>query len=128
MSLKRIRWNSMIIFTFFQICAGQDDQQINYSRPNFQFVASWINLRISRAFITIFSHSKVAWKRLGLLFLHWGWGWRVNLFNPVQCRVSFHVGISHLICNANQMTGFYMECNNEVNWVKANFYIQKPVN
>ena len=31
--------------------------------------------------------------------------------NPSQPSVAFHRETSHLICSANQMTGFYMECN-----------------
>ena len=29
------------------------------------------------------------------------------ILNPVQPRVAFHIETSHLICTANQMTGFY---------------------
>ena len=32
------------------------------------------------------------------------------LFNPVQPSVAFHIETRHLICNANQITGFYMKC------------------
>ena len=31
--------------------------------------------------------------------------------NPFQLNVTFYIETSHLICIANQMTGFYMECN-----------------
>ena len=30
------------------------------------------------------------------------------LFQP---NVAFHIETSHLICSANQITGFYMKCN-----------------
>ena len=42
---------------------------------------------------------KIAWK---------------NLFEP---SVPFHVETSHLICNANWITGFYMKCNTGLKWV-----------
>ena len=38
-------------------------------------------------------------------------------FNPFQPRVAFHIETSHLICIANQMTGFYMECITGLKWV-----------
>ena len=31
-------------------------------------------------------------------------------FNPVQPSAAFHIKTSHLIYNANQMTGFCMKC------------------
>ena len=37
--------------------------------------------------------------------------------NPFQSSVTFHIETSHLICNAKQMTGFYMECNTWLKWV-----------
>ena len=54
----------------------------------------------------------------------------INYFGEIadrrrQCikpSVAFHIDTSHLICNANKMTGFYMECNNERKCVKP--YIQ----
>ena len=39
--------------------------------------------------------------------------------NPFQPSVAFHTEISHLICNAKQMTGFYTECNTSMKWVKG---------
>ena len=41
---------------------------------------------------------------------------RVNSFQPSN---AFHIEISHLICHANQMTGFYMKCNTCLKWVDA---------
>ena len=39
--------------------------------------------------------------------------WRLQGgLNPFKASVVFHTDISHLICFANQMTGFYMKCNN----------------
>ena len=35
-------------------------------------------------------------------------------FNTNQPSVAFPKEISHLICCANQMTGFYMKCNNGI--------------
>ena len=37
---------------------------------------------------------------------------RQQCINSFQPSDAFHIETSHLICNANQMTGFYMECNN----------------
>ena len=36
--------------------------------------------------------------------------------NPLQPRVAFHIGTSHLIYNANQITGFYMKHNIGLRW------------
>ena len=41
------------------------------------------------------------------------------LFNPFQPSVAFHIETSHLICCANQMTGFYMKRNTGLKWVKG---------
>ena len=37
--------------------------------------------------------------------------------NPFQPSVRFHIETSHLICTANQMTGFYIVCNTGLKWV-----------
>ena len=47
---------------------------------------------------------------------------RRQCIKPFQPNVAFHIDTSHLICNANKMTGFYKECNNERKCVKP--YIQ----
>ena len=41
-----------------------------------------------------------------------GWGTEsvYGAFNPFQASVTFYIEISHFICSANQMVGFYMEC------------------
>ena len=39
--------------------------------------------------------------------------------NPFQPSVAFHIETSHLICNANQMTGFYIECNTGLKWLNG---------
>ena len=44
----------------------------------------------------------------------------ICLINPVQPKSAFHVETSHLICRANQMTGFYMKRNIGVKWVNEN--------
>ena len=41
-------------------------------------------------------------------------------FTSFIFSVAFHIETSHLICIANQMTGFYMECNTGLKSV--NFY------
>ena len=38
--------------------------------------------------------------------------------NQFQLSVAFHIETSHLIYHANQVTGFYMECNTGLKWVK----------
>ena len=44
-------------------------------------------------------------------------GTQVTHFSPL-C-VAFHVETSHLFCSANQVNGFYMECNTWLKWVKG---------
>ena len=39
--------------------------------------------------------------------------------NSYQPRAAFHIGTSHLICSANQVTGFCMKCNPGLKWVKV---------
>ena len=43
----------------------------------------------------------------------------MKIFKPFQSIVVFHVETSHFLSGANQMTGFYVECNTEVKWVKG---------
>ena len=38
----------------------------------------------------------------------------LNQFKP---NVAFHLKNSHVICRANQMTGFYMKCNTGLKWL-----------
>ena len=45
--------------------------------------------------------------------------------NPSQPGVAFHIETSHLICTANQVTGFYMEYNTGLKWVKRGKGIAK---
>ena len=49
--------------------------------------------------------------------------------NPFQLSVIFHIGTCHLVCIANQMTGFYMKCNAGLKWgpkwVKASKFKSK---
>ena len=42
----------------------------------------------------------------------------ISPVNPFQPSVPIHIETSHLICWANQMTGFYMKCKTALNWVK----------
>ena len=41
----------------------------------------------------------------------WNQGKQIN---PCQLSVAFHIETSHLICSANQVTGFHMKCNTGV--------------
>ena len=43
---------------------------------------------------------------------------KIYAINPFQPSVVFHIETSHLICNANRMTGFYMKCNTGLKCVK----------
>ena len=36
---------------------------------------------------------------------------REHAIYTISASVAFHTETSHLICSANQITGFYMECN-----------------
>ena len=44
----------------------------------------------------------------------------VHALNPFQSSAGFHIETSHLICIANQVTGFYMKCSPELKWFKPN--------
>ena len=37
---------------------------------------------------------------------------------PFQLSVAVHLETSHLICNTNEMTDFYMKCNTGLKWQK----------
>ena len=50
------------------------------------------------------------------------------LFYLFQSSAAFHIEPSHLICSANQMTGFYMKCNTGLKWVKRRLVTPKLVN
>ena len=38
---------------------------------------------------------------------------------PFQPSFTFHIETSHLIYATNQMTGFYMKCNNGLKWANV---------
>ena len=40
--------------------------------------------------------------------------------NSLHPSVVFHIENNHLICKTNQMTGFYIQCNTGLKWVKHN--------
>ena len=42
-----------------------------------------------------------------------------QLINPFQPSVAFHIETTLVIFTANQITGFYLKCNNGLKWVKA---------
>ena len=48
----------------------------------------------------------------------------VFVLNPFQPSVTFLIETSHLVCTANQRTGFYKKCNIGLKWVnfKLDFY------
>ena len=37
---------------------------------------------------------------------------------PNKCHCCPHIETTQLICQANQLTGFYMTANNDIKWVK----------
>ena len=41
--------------------------------------------------------------------------------NPFECNVTFHIETNHLIYGENQLTGFYMEYNTGLKWVKQQY-------
>ena len=43
----------------------------------------------------------------------------VKNVNSFQSSAAFLIETSHLICSANQMTGFYVNCNTELKWVST---------
>ena len=50
--------------------------------------------------------------------------WRYNMsavceINPFQFNVTFDIETSHLICTANQMTGFHVKCDFGLKSVKC---------
>ena len=45
--------------------------------------------------------------------------------NPFQPSIAFHIETGHLICSANQLTGFYMKYNNWLEWVNVLNYCAK---
>ena len=52
---------------------------------------------------------------VSMLEKHLMWKRSINSFQP---SVALHIETSHLVCPANQMTGFYMKCNTGLKWVK----------
>ena len=42
-----------------------------------------------------------------------------SFMNPFESSVAFHLEISHLICSANQITGFYTKYNTGLKWFKV---------
>ena len=51
-------------------------------------------------------------KRIGIL--------PVNLFQP---SVVLHIDTNHFVCNANQVTGFYIQCNIGLKCVKKRKFV-----
>ena len=49
------------------------------------------------------------------------WQLYPGYINPFKHSVPFHIETSHLICKANQMTGFFMKCNAGLKWVNLIF-------
>ena len=42
-------------------------------------------------------------------------GIKTDIFNLFQARIAIHIETNHLICNGDQVTGFYMKYNTELN-------------
>ena len=47
--------------------------------------------------------------------------WTNTTLTHSQPSVAFHIETNHLLCSANQMTGFYMKCLAKVNEQRAHF-------
>ena len=45
---------------------------------------------------------------------------KINKINALQPSATCHIKTSHLFCRAEQLTGFYMECNTGLKWVNRN--------
>ena len=43
---------------------------------------------------------------------------QVSMINPFLPSVAFHIKTSHFFCSGKKMSGFYMERNTELKWVK----------
>ena len=41
----------------------------------------------------------------------------IKYVNQFQSSDAFHIETSQLICNANQITGFYMKCKAGLTWI-----------
>ena len=54
-------------------------------------------------------------------FVFWTQSNIYDAFNQFQPSVAFDRETSHLICKANEMTGFYIKCNNGLQWVNLKF-------
>ena len=48
--------------------------------------------------------------------------------NKFQTSVALRIETSHLICIANQMTGFYIKCNTDLRWVTQWYFTTSVVN
>ena len=48
--------------------------------------------------------------------------------NKFQTSVALRTETSHLICIANQMTGFYIKCNTDLRWVTQWYFTTSVVN
>ena len=51
-----------------------------------------------------------------------------RFFKRFQPRILFHIGISHLFCAANQVTGFYIKFNNGLKWIVENVFLRDQSN
>ena len=54
-------------------------------------------------------------------FVFWTQSNIYDAFNQFQPSVAFDRETSHLICKANEMTGFYIKCNTGLQWVNLKF-------
>ena len=50
-----------------------------------------------------------------------------EILNPFQLSVAFYIETSHWICNANQMTGFYMKCKTGLKCVNRKLHFLSSV-
>ena len=100
-----LRTNSLLVRTIFIMLCRSDKWRICFSEklhgePCLRACLNKIKVLIGKRFFLLLQEE-----------------FRQTL-NPFQPNVAFHVETSHLFCPANQVNGFYMECNTGLKWVK----------
>ena len=65
--------------------------------------------------VSVWETFRIFYEALEIIF-HVNESWN-EWVNPFPLLAACHMETSHLICTANQMTGFYMKCNNWWKWV-----------
>ena len=127
-----------MFFFFIQVCVFKNGPSKIYGRQplknfkgcfphKFYLVHYWIHCLIyffqsDTLYIYNTLTGKTIWCKASvcahrsIVIIEWIWHlvatfYISSFFNPFQPSVAFHIETSHLICTANQMTGFYVKCN-----------------